>query len=46
MVSRCQAAEESRRIFDETYIVCDENMLSRAPELKIGLVNYIMCGLI
>ena len=27
-------------------IVCDGNMLSRAPEFKIGLVNDIMCGLI
>ena len=26
--------------------MCDGNMLSRAPELKIGLVNDIMCGLI
>ena len=43
MVSRCQTAEESRCIFDET---CDGNMLSCAPEFKIGLVNDIMCGLI
>ena len=43
-IGRGQTAEESRRIFDET--VCDGNMLSRAPELKIGLVNDIMCGLI
>ena len=26
--------------------MCDGNMLSRAPEFKIGLVNDIMCGLI
>ena len=46
VVSRCQATEGSGRIFDETIIACDGNMLSRAPELKIGLVNDIMCGLI
>ena len=39
----CQAAERNRHIFEET---CDGNMLSRAPELRIGLVNDIMCGLI
>ena len=26
--------------------MCDGNMLSRAPEIRIGLVNDIMCGLI
>ena len=34
VVSWCQAAERSRRIFEETYM-CDGNMLSRAPELRI-----------
>ena len=27
-------------------VMCDGNMLSRAPELRIGLVNDIMCELI
>ena len=26
--------------------MCDGNMLSRAPGIRIGLVNVIMCGLI
>ena len=25
--------------------MCDLNMLSRAPRIRIGLVNVIMCGL-
>ena len=40
VVSRCQTANKSRRIFCRD-IVCDVNMLSRAPEFKIGLVNDI-----
>ena len=26
--------------------MCDGNMLSRAPGIRIGLVNVIMCGFI
>ena len=44
VVSWCQAVERSGRIFEDG--MCDGNMLSRAPEIRIVLVNDIMSGLI